>query len=656
MADSNSVQEDFFTYLSAQIPSCQIQNVYLILCDIEKFCLQRKILKDNIFKTTKLNIINQVVQTVDSNKVFRFTYKHNLKKMSAAIHTYYKFMKNYMSVAETEKYQPIIQTVKTSAEHIDYRVGSNVEYTDAEYKPKGENDSVGYCTVDSANIQRNCQSIDNSLIVMPKVVVPSSIVVEKFQEKTFANEQILIRYKELLEQFFQKGFRMDSYLEMKKFRKFYQEQYETELTVADEFIYKDIRGMTILHEGKAYLPDLMLSPEKKEKLEHYIADKLSSDCNAIYYAALFSEWEDELHGERIYSPAMLKTYLSYINHGGYVIQHSYIAKDYTVQLNPEYEVREYLKEAGEPVKVAQIFGALSHITEQKIQFVLSTQEDFIWNTTGVYFHESYFNLSNSELEWISQFIEDEIKVRLFVTGNELVEAVEVHFPDIKEMYHKLTMVGKRNAIAYKLRHRFSFNGNIISRYDGSLSMADVYANYCQKRSRFTLDELNILKKELNSKIYFDKVYANSLRISKNEFVSLDMAQFNIEATDEAIGRFCTGQYMSIKSVNDFGTFPYAGYQWNEFLLEHFVANYSQKFMLLHTGYSANLCAGAIVKRNSSFKDFNELLIDIIANINRKLDEDAALEYLCQRGYIGRRRYSDIGRILAEAKVVRSKKG
>ena len=27
----------------------------------------------------------------------------------------------------------------------------------------------------------------------------------------------------------------------------------------------------------------------------------------------------------------------------------------------------------------------------------------------------------------------------------------------------------------------------------------------------------------------------------------------------------------------------------EYLLEHFVANYSQKFMLLHIGYSANMC-------------------------------------------------------------------
>ena len=125
---------------------------------------------------------------------------------------------------------------------------------------------------------------------------------------------------------------------------------------------------------------------------------------------------------------------------------------------------------------------------------------------------------------------------------------------------------------------------------------------------------------------------------------------------KAIGRFCTGQYISLQEVRDFGTFPYAGYPWNEYLLEHFVANYSQQLKLPHIGYSANVCAGAIVKQASSFKDFNELLIDILANGNVELDEESALEYLRQQGYIARRRYSEIGRILTEAKVVRSKKG
>ena len=737
MADSESIQGAFSTYLSTQVPTLQQQDTYLILADIERFCLKRNILKKNLFETTELSIINQVVQTVDSNKVFRFTYKRNLKKMSVAIHTYYAFLKKYLHTSEVKETQPIIHVEEPPTENsIDTDIEvihtitddnaikyPNVAEPSALEMPILEDEkqkfnlwmqSIGMAGATITNYMSafgqcvrsvkeynlcemnlwNVTSVEKARTLYDQLFgIREFYQYNKQQHNRFSaafrkfiefrsganpvevrplqsfradikenkvslseNNLVLIRYKELLKMFFSKGFRMDSSLEMKKLRRFYQTQYGTELAADDALVYRDIRGVTILHEGKAYLPDSMLSSEKKEKLEQYIADKFDSGCDAIYYAAMFSELEEDFWGERIYSPDMLKTYLSYINYGNYIIQRSYIAKDFTVQINPEDEVREYLRKAGEPVQVKQIVEALSHITEQKIRFALSSQSDFIWNTTGVYFHETYFNLSDSELEWISQFIENGIAEQNFVTGNELVEAIDSHFPDIKELYQKITMIGKRNAIAYKLRERFSFNGNIISRYGENLSMANVYTKFCQKHSRFTLDELNVLKQELNSTIYFDEVYANSLRISQNEFVSMDMAQFDVEATDDAIGRICIGQYIPIQEIQDFGIFPYAGFPWNKFLLECFAANYSQKFLLLHNGYSANLCAGAIVKQASSFKNFNELLIDILANCDVTLDENTALEYLCQQGYIGRRRYSDIGKILAEAKVVRSKKG
>lgn len=482
------------------------------------------------------------------------------------------------------------------------------------------------------------------------------ISVDENFAKRMENYPVLLRCKELLDKFFQKGFRMESILDMKKLRRFYFEQYGTELAYEDGVVCQYIKTVAILHEGKAYLAESMLSQDKKDKLLQYIDDRFSSGCDAIYYVALFSKFEEILQGECIYTDKMLKTYLQYINNGKYALKRSYLAKDYNVQMNPEDEVREYLKEVAGPVEVEQLASKLSYISDQKIKVVLSQNSDFIWNATGEYFYADCVHFSNSELEWISQFIEDGIDEQDFVTGNELVEAVEVHFPDIKDMFQWITPVGMRNVIGYKLGNRFSFNGNIISKYGEDLSMAEVYAKYCHKHYQFSLDELNVLKQELGSTIYFDEIYTNSLRISQSEFVSIELAQFDVKATDEAIERICTGQYISLQEISDFGTFPYAGYPWNEYLLEAFVANYSRKFMLLHIGYNANVCVGAIVKQASSFQNFNDLLIDILANSDIVLNEDSALEYLRNHGYIARRRYSDIGRILTEAKVVRSKKG
>ena len=729
VVEPKSVQDEFYSYLTKQKPTFQLSDAYLMFSDIESFCLERKILQNKLFETNDLDTIKRVVQTVDSNRVFRFTYKRNLKKMSIVIHAYYAFLKSYKLDEEKQEVKSIIQdaipsspdtdSMKQNAakrEIIQLPETERTKSTDQEERQKFNDwmlssgmskatitsymSSFGQCVKSVENYklcESNLWNVANAedashiydqlfgisefyeynkqqhnrfsaafrkfieyrsggSLASLKPSQSTRFAVEKIPTRRKDNDPVLIRYKELLDKFFQKGFRMESSLDMKKLRKFYQEQYGTELSDEDDLICQDISSVTILHDGKAYLPDSMLSQEKKEKLLQYIEDRFSSGCDAIYYGALFAEFEEALQGERIYTPEMLKTYLSYINKENYVLQRSYLAKDYTVQMNPEDDIREYLKEAAGPVEVERLAAELSYIPEQKIKFALSTNNDFIWNATGEYFYEDCVHFSNSELEWISQFIVDGIAERDFVTGNELAEAVDTHFPDIKEMYQWITPVGMRNVIGYKLSDRFSFNGNIISKYGEDLSMAEVYAKYCHKHSRFTLDELNVLKQELGSTIYFDEIYANSLRISQNEFVSQDMAQFDVEATDEAIGRICTGQYMSFQEVRDFGTFPYAGYPWNEYLLEHFVANYSQKFMLLHIGYSANVCAGAIVKQASSFKNFNDLLVDILANSNIVLEEDSALEYLRQQGYIARRRYSDIGRIVTEAKVVRSKKG
>ena len=730
VVEPKSVQDEFCSYLSMQMPTFQLSDAYLMLSDIESFCLERKILQNKLFETTDLEAIKRVVQTVDSNRVFRFTYKQNLKKMSTVIHAYYAFLKSYKPDEEKEV-KPIIQDAIPSLpdadsmkqkddavgpQAISVPVAERTKLTDQEEKQKFNDwmlssgmskatitsymSSFGQCVKSVANYklcetslwnvanaedashiydqlfgisefyEYNKQQHNRFSAAFRKFIEyrsggspaslkpsqPTQFAVEKKPTRRKENDPVLIRYKELLDKFFQKGFRMESSLDMKKLRRFYQDQYGTELSDEDALVCQDISSVTILHEGKAYLPDSMLSQEKKEKLLQYIEDKFVSGCDAIYYSALFSEFEEAFQGERIYTPEMLKTYLSYINKGNYVLQRSYLAKDYTVQMNPEDDIKHNHKQAAGPAEVTRLAAELSYIPEQKIKFALSTNSDFIWNTTGEYFYEDCVHFSNSELEWISQFILDGIEERDFVTGNELVEAVEAHFPDIKEMYQWITPVGMRNVIGYKLNDRFSFNGNIISKYGEDLSMAEVYAKYCRKHSRFTLDELNVLKQELGSTIYFDEIYANSLRISQNEFVSQDMAQFDVEATDEAIGRICTGQYMSLQEIRDFGTFPYAGYPWNEYLLEHFVANYSQKFMLLHIGFSANVCAGAIVKQASSCKDFNDLLVDILANSNIVLDEDSALEYLRQQGYIARRRGSDIGRIVTAAKVIRSKKG
>lgn len=156
------------------------------------------------------------------------------------------------------------------------------------------------------------------------------------------------------------------------------------------------------------------------------------------------------------------------------------------------------------------------------------------------------------------------------------------------------MIGWRDALKYKLADRFSFVGNIISRAGTSLSMSNVFAEYGKGRQRFSLDELEQFADSIGTTIYFDSLYTNAIRISHKWFVSKESARFSVLETDAVLDRFCDGNYMPIGDATAFALFPDASYPWTEYLLEQYVAFFSEKFYLMHGNYNKNCAVGAIV--------------------------------------------------------------
>ena len=311
--------------------------------------------------------------------------------------------------------------------------------------------------------------------------------------------------------------------------------------------------------------------------------------------------------------------------------------------------------AGLPVTKGELKSALSHINEKELIRIIqgTNSAEFVRNQNGEYFYVDIIKFSQQEIDAIRGFIQSAIADKDYMGGKELIDLIAARLPQINERYPFLTPVGLRDAIAFKLRDEFSFKGKIISSYGQELSMTDVFAHFASVHEHFTLAQLNSLKLDLNTPIYFDPVYENALRISEDDFVSRNQARFDIEATDDAISRFCTGDYIALKEISFFGSFPDAVFPWNGFLLEHYVAAFSKKFKLLHLDFTASTPAGAIVVRNSGFDDFDDVLADDLAKSNIPLDAETALQHLVDKGFLARRRYTGIEHVLTKAKQQRS---
>ena len=462
-------------------------------------------------------------------------------------------------------------------------------------------------------------------------------------------------YEEVLRQHFKKGFRMDSPLEIRKFKRYYTATHDRELTDPDDDISKKIKQLCIIYEGKAFLPDIMLSEELKEKLLDYIETAFTDGKAAIYYQAIFAEFSDAFLDYHIHDADMLKSYLTFIGNGRFFINRSFISKTPDVSMDPLSEVRSCLQGYGRPATYDELFAALPHLPQSKIKFILASNIEFVNNGRSEYFHESIVHLSDEELDGIAKIIQRTIDEKDFIGGNELYDAICAKYPYIIGENHALSMYGFRDALKAKLGDKFSFKGNIISRSGQELTMADVFAKYARSHDTFTLSELQSLANNLATPIYFEAIYENSLRISRDQFVAKTAAHFPVEAMDEALDRICTGKYIPLPAATNFGAFPYVGFPWNIFLLEHYVASYSQKYMLLHSSFNGTECAGAIVKCSASIDSFDDLIVDLLANNQIEMKKAPVLQFLSDKGYLARRRYSEIESLIIKANAQRQRK-
>lgn len=465
-------------------------------------------------------------------------------------------------------------------------------------------------------------------------------------------------YYEILKAKFPRGFRLNDKLDIKKFRKYWKELCNEENPLSNECIWDYISHITIAHGKMSYLPEMMIDEETKTELINYIEETFSNGKTAIYYEALYQTFRDELDKGRINNAEMLKTYLEYTTKNKYFLQKTYITIDSKAKVDATDEVRRFLKSYEMPMTTENIIEGLPHLDKDKITFALSGNNsyEFVRNQKGEYFHADIIEFTDSEIARIEQWISDSITQNEYMSSKELTSLIDRYLPEIHERYTFLTELGLRDTIAYKLRGKFSFKSKIISKYGEDLNMDKVFTRFGKNHTPFSMEQLNALKDELGTTIYFDSLYRCAMRVSKNEFVSRDYADFDISATDDVIGQLCTGDFISLKDVTLFGGFPSCGYTWNSYLLEYYIMYFSEKFKLLHTSFNMNSSVGAIVKKNAGIETFDDVLVKALAESSIALITDDALNYLCESGLLARRSYSTIDNIVSRAKTYRAKKG
>lgn len=451
-------------------------------------------------------------------------------------------------------------------------------------------------------------------------------------------------YKKVIESVFSEGFAYENQLRKRKFINSYKEILNKPFEDSDEIFLKKIRLVGFISEGKVYLPSIV-SDELKEEIKSYIEESFNK-TSAIYYSTLYERFREKFNS--LFGEDMLINYLKYVFEGEYNFCNDYIAKK-GVQVNLREELINLFMNAGRPMNIEEIYGALPNANHSAINSIIK-DKDFIVNFRGKsYFYKEIFIIDDNQLAEIDNFIAQQLKIKDQISGGELYEYINKELPDVIQSNPGVTELGIKNMIRINLDYKYNFKGDIISKQGSTIDVKTLYSEFCQNRERFSLDELDEFKESIGKRyIDWNAIMMVSVRTSQTLFVRRDFISFDFDKIDEAISRYCKNDYVSFADIINFTDFPTIEINWNKFVLESYVYYGSKEYKLIHAAFNDDKPVGAIVKINSHISNFDDLLVDIIKDF-RLFDEEKAFEYLLENDYIRTRKVKNIASLIEKAK-------
>lgn len=461
---------------------------------------------------------------------------------------------------------------------------------------------------------------------------------------------------DVLRSYFSRGFRLNSTIEERRFKQFYENQYSSEFPATLQLSMM-IPRLGIQHENKVYLPEFMLAADVRDKIQLYIVSHFESS-DYIYYDAILDKFSEDIVDSQIFDKETLKAYLQYYDVYGWSYGTFYISKTNSVSVNQDQDIIDFVLMQGGIVTENEILNAFHYMPKDYVvRCVVRNNRTLISCGRGYRFHIDNYRINDIEKNGIREIIQLSIQSAGYLTTSELVRSVQIKYPSVLSDNTEYGIIGFRNVVSNLYEGEFSFYNNLISSMHSRLDTNQVFEDFCKSKATFTTEEVNQLADDLGTLINFDAISRYCVRVSESKFVSKDNIVFDVPATDAAIANYCSGEYVTILDINTFVAFPYCSYRWNNYLLESFVAQYSKQFKLMHSRYNKDNTIGAIVKRTSAFSDYDEILIDAVANSKVPLNENDVLDYLQEKGYIARRRSDFLSKIslLDKAAIIRNRK-
>ena len=441
------------------------------------------------------------------------------------------------------------------------------------------------------------------------------------------------------------GIAVDSLIQMARFKSFYETDTGATCELSDEEITKKLCAECLEFEGKLFYVTNDIAKEVTERIDAVV----SEGFRIVYWQKLYDEDVQWFLDRRIVSWEMLRAFISARMKSASVKKQYFLAHAVS---GTEIEVikHEILRIWGTPTlrSFDDLEMLLPYVPIDKIKLVLTTQDDFVWNSKETYTRLVSFSISDKEIPLLTTEIERVISEDGHAELNDLpIDELRCDNPDFSD-------IAFCELLIRKLSNDYSRHGTAIVKNQASSDLNEAIATYCAQADECTFAELCELAFSLVGSNRYPAVVeaANSVmvRVSSDLFVKDESVHFDIEAIDRCIDSVMVGDVIGLKEIVVFAAYPSCGYSWNPFLLESFVRRFSCAFKYDALTQNSDNC-GAIIRKHFS-GDYHEAMARRLAESNISLEKKAVYDYLISAGLLARRRYGRIEPLIELAKQMR----
>jgi hypothetical protein len=449
---------------------------------------------------------------------------------------------------------------------------------------------------------------------------------------------------EILKSRFAFGIRINSPIEIMRFKRFYSDDYGMDCPWTDEEIMDKIQQNCFIHEEKGYI----LEEDTVGLIMNEIYELKMNGARIVYYSALFEKNEEWFYKVQIFSETMLKnfikkyasdifckkTYFSWENSTENILLTENIIDVWGTDVLQDYYSLE---------------EKMEYVPIEKIKYALANNVCFVWNSAETYTLDSRFVISDSEKDLILRYVDKKSKN---ING---VSLEDIPAQSVYEENFELSKAAILTLIfEIVLSHKYERCNRIVTLKGQQSDAAKMLQEYCLSKDKISLSEL-LEQWQLKTGTHrqaepLEIAYSVLTRVDMNTFVRDEKVKYNVSEVDKALETIVVDDAVGMKEIVSFALFPHCNYPWNLFLLESFCRKKSKTFKYMAiTPNSRN--AGAIVRRECKF-DYHTLLANMLAKRQIELEEKVIMNYLYENGFVARRSYKYIHELIELSKELR----